>query len=205
MKYIAFFVLAFVFLSCKKGQADFVIAGNAYDHSFSTGLANAKVDVYKKTAGSEQDVHVTSVYTDSEGNFKVEVKRDQFLSLTFYLSKDGYYNEQKTVNFSDLTLKEENTLNLDGYGKSWVKIHLVHTQSATTKMDILKSKGKSACDACCPEGYQQFVGIMDSVFYCANNANSVYEITYFKQFSSFSGKKEVYTTHMDTVELLLSY
>ncbi|MBC9810935.1 hypothetical protein H9Y05_00460 [Crocinitomicaceae bacterium CZZ-1] len=196
---------AMAFSSCKKGQADFHISGFALDESNMQVLAGAQIDVYKKNAGSEEQVHVKTLQTDAEGKFELDLKRDQFVSLIMRVSKDGYFTEEKTVNFKDLTLKQTNFINFTTTGKSWVKIHLVHTESADTRIDIIKTQGKSACTECCPDGYQQFIGILDTVFYCVNDANTVYEITYFKQFSSFSGTKSVITPHMDTTELLLNY
>lgn len=205
MRFAALIVLSLVFFSCKKGQADFQVSGFVLDKTHTQVLSGAQVDVYKKTAGSEEQIHVTTMQTDEEGKFEFDLKRDQFISLTIRISKDGYFSEEKIINFKDLTLKETNYINFTTTGKSWVKIHLVHTESQDTRIDIVRTQGKSACAECCPDGYQQFIGIMDTVFYCVNDANTLYEITYFKQFSSFSGTKSVITPYMDTTEILLSY
>lgn len=205
MRFATLLLLAFVLFSCKKGQADFQISGFVLDKTNTQVLSGVQVDVYKKNAGSEEQVHVKTMQTDAEGKFELELKRDQFISLIVRISKDGYFTEEKIINFKDLTIKEPNFINFTTTGKSWAKIRLVHTESQDTRMDIVRTQGKSACAECCPDGYQQFIGIMDSVFYCVNDANTLYEITYFKQFSSFSGTKSVITPYMDTAEIVLSY
>lgn len=205
MKNIAILLALALISACKKGQAEFTVKGFVFDATYSKLLPNAKIDVTKRAAGSNEKIHVTTIYSDSEGNYSFDVSRERFVNLELTVVKEGYFSVDKIINFSDLTLNTDNYANFSVTGKSWVKIHLVHTDSPATKLDIVKTKGKSACQECCPDGYQQLQGIVDTVFYCANDANTVYEFTYFKQFSSFSGTKSVQTPFMDTVEIFLEY
>lgn len=206
MKFFSLFISLFILLNaCKKGAAEFTVTGNIHDGTFNQPLKNASIKVMKKSADSGEGSLLTTVYTDSEGNYSFKIPRDRFVSFNMIMEKEGYFQVDKTVYFSNLTLKEDNVFNLSTSGKSWVKIRLMHTVSSDTKMDIIRTKGKSACFECCPDGYQQFKGIVDTVFYCINDANTVYEFMYIQQQSTVSGTKNTVTPFMDTVELLLQY
>ena len=122
-----------------------------------------------------------------------------------YSDKENYFDIQSSVLFDDLSVKNKNVHNFSSTGKSWAKIHLKHTGDNTTKLDIVKSIGKSGCEECCSSDYQQFVGNLDTSYYCINDANTNFEVTYFKQFSSTNGKKNAITPFMDTVEILIEY
>lgn len=205
MKNLLLLLLVCAFFSCKKGQADIEIEGHLLDATHGVAMQNATITVYKKNAGSEENVHVTTVQSDAEGKFSFSVVRDKFVSLELVVEKNHFFTERRTINFSDLTLNSANYINFVLTGKSWARIHLKHSESSDTKLDIVRTKGKSGCDECCADGYQQFTGITDTVFYCINDANTVYEITYFKLYTTFSGTKSATTTFMDTVDIVLEY
>ena len=101
MRYTTLILLALAFFSCKKGQADFQISGFVLDKTNTQVLSGVQVDVYKKNAGSEEQVHVKTMQTDAEGKFELDLKRDQFISLIVRISKDGYFTEEKIINFKD--------------------------------------------------------------------------------------------------------
>lgn len=206
MKFFSLFVSLLILVSaCKKGATKFIVTGSISDLTFNQPLKNASIKVLKTAADSGEQSHVTTVNTDSEGNYSFTISRDRFVSLDMIIEKEGYFSIEKKVNFNELTVKENNIINLNTTGKSWAKIHLIHTANPNTKMDIIRTKGKSGCSECCPNGYQQFTGILDTVFYCINDANTEYEFTYLQQQSTVSGTKSAFTPFMDTVELLLHY
>lgn len=204
-RFTLFIVLIALVSACKKGQADFVISGSVSDYTFSKPLDNATVTVTKKAAGNEELIHVATLTTDSEGRYKVDLKRDRFISVNIQIEKDGYFMVDETIYFSDLSVETDNFIMSATTGKSWARIVLKHNESATTKLDLIRTKGKSDCAECCPGGYQHFVGIIDTVLYCVNDANTTYEVTYLKQGTSFSGTKSVVTPYMDTVDIILEY
>ncbi len=204
MKLIYLFLFITILSACKKGQSDFTIKGTITDATYNQPLANATIYV-TKTNQSGIESHLTTLQTDSEGNYSFTTKRDRFNSVNLSLSKNGYFEINHLVNFDELTLKNDNVINLSTTGKSWVKIILKHSASSSTIMDIVRTKGKSGCEECCPEGYRRFTGITDTFFYCINDAATKYEISYFKINTSFNGTKEVTTTFMDTVDLELNY
>ncbi len=206
MKRFAFFIVLITLVSaCKKGQTDFVISGVVSDLTFGKPLDNATITITKKSAGNEELIHVATLTTDAEGRYKADLKRDKFISVNIQVAKDGYFTVDKIVSFSDLSVKTDNLVMLSTTGKSWARIVLKHNESPTTKLDLVRTKGKSDCVECCPGGYQQFVGIIDTVFYCVNDANTTYEVTYLKQGTSFNGTKSVVTPYMDTVDIILEY
>lgn len=203
---IIYLVSVFILLfSCKKGQSEFVIKGGVFDDTFSQPLSGVSVEVIKVAADSGDEELVTTVYTDESGAYSFKVQRDRFVSLKFNVKKEAYFIVEKTVGFDELTLKEDNEVNFNTTGKSWAKIHLIHDLNDGAKLSVVRTEGKSGCSECCPDGYQQFEGVVDTIFYCVNDANRVYEITYFKLNSSFSGAKNVVTPFKDTSEILLEY
>lgn len=200
---VIFSLLVLALQACKKGNSEFVIEGIVTDQTFSQPLENAQIVLSKITNGEK--VYFSSTHTDAQGKYSIKVKRDRFETLEISVNKTNYFEVSQSVVFDNLSVKNKNEFNLDVTGKSWAKVHLVHSGDNTAKLDVVKSIGKSYCEECCPEGYHQFVGNIDTTYYCINDANTLYEITYFKQFSSFNGKKSVVTPFMDTIELYLSY
>lgn len=205
MKTKLLLLLGLVVLSfgCKKGQANITVEGNVYDATFSKALANAQIVVTTTSKGESK--HILTTQTDSEGNYTFDVKRERFETLNISISKENYFGIQSSILFDDLSVKNKNVHNFSSTGKSWAKIHLKHTGDNTTKLDIVKSIGKSGCEECCSSDYQQFVGNLDTSYYCVNDANTNFEVTYFKQYSSTNGKKNAITPFMDTVEILIEY
>lgn len=200
---VIFSLLAIALFACKKGKSEFVIEGTVTDKTFSQPLANAEIVVTKTVNGEK--VYYTSMNTDSEGKYSIKVKRDRFDEIEIRVNKADYFEVSQTVLFDNLSVKNKNEYNLDVTGKSWAKIHLVHSGDNTAKLNVSKSIGKSNCEECCPGNFPQFVGNIDTSFYCINDANTTFEITYIKLYSSFSGKKSVVTPFKDTIELYLAY
>ena|SRR5690606_6592779 len=205
IRFLFLLIIPLFFFSCKKRVTDFMLVGKLQDKTYNKGLANARIDIFQTSVGSAQTKLIETIYTDTEGNYEVKIPRTQFVSLKLSIHKDGYFEDERTVNFSELSVKNENRFDFDVYGLSWVKIRLYHQDSQDTKFDIVKSIGKKNCQACCPDTYQQFVGKVDTFLICPNNANSLYEVTYFKLYTSFSGTKSVVTSHMDTSLIELNY
>lgn len=206
MKYLLTFGLAlFLFSACKKGQADFIVSGTIMDESSQQPLAQAMITVVKISVENGGEEPVTTVMTDGQGRYSFTVKRDRFLALQLNVTKSAYFSIDKKIDFSQLTTKEENTVDLSTFGKSWVKIHLKHTESADTKLNLFRTEGKSDCAECCPSGTQQFVGIIDTTFYCINNANRPYKVTYYKVGASTTDEKSVTTIFNDTVTMNIVY
>ncbi|MCO5260871.1 MAG: carboxypeptidase-like regulatory domain-containing protein [Crocinitomicaceae bacterium] len=204
MKHLFYTALFFLLLmGCKKGQADFVVEGTITDNTFSKALSYATIDVY--SVKNNTKTHLLSSSTDSDGKYSLKVKRDRFETLEIEVTKEHYFSIYKSILFDDLSVKNKNQYDFTTTGKAWAKIHLRHLDDNTTKLDLVKSIGKNNCTECCSDSYQQFVGNLDSVFYCVNDANTLYEVTYFKQYSSTNGKKSATTPFMDTVEILVEY
>lgn len=205
MKNLLFVFVACAFFSCKKGSADFKIVGKVNDLTFLNGLANTSVEIYKATAASSSGDHFKTISTDAAGNFSFEIKREQFSFLEFVIEKDGYFKESKRINFKDLSVESENHLSLDVNGKGWVKVRLLNQNDNAAILKYYNTEGKFDCIECCASGMNTLTGLMDTTFYCVNNANRNYQIKYAKSFTSFNGEKNIITPFMDTVEVLIEY
>ncbi len=192
-----------VLTACKKGQADITITGTLLEATTLQPISGATIELVKVYATEETSV--ATITTDSEGKYSFTTQRDRFQSIKVSASKHGYFSETNSIIFNDITVKEDNVLNMKTTGKSWVRIRLVHTDSPDTKLDVLRTQGKSGCADCCPDGYRHFEGNIDTTYYCINDAGTMYQITYFGQNPIFSGTREATTVFMDTVDILLQY
>lgn len=205
MKKFFLFILSIgLIVSCKKGQTNFVFEGVVIDATHQQVLAGATVKVYKDM-GSEGKQLEQEISSDANGEFHFETKRDQFSSIEIEVSKKSYFTVSKSLLFNDLTVDETIPLIFETTGKSWVSIHVLHQNDPSTVLDMSKSEGKTGCDVCCSDEYQQFVGNVDTFIFCINDANELYEITYFQHNSNVNGTKSVITPFNDTATILLEY
>lgn len=204
MKQFLLIIALFTFFSaCKKGQAEITVSGVLTDANSLQSLAGASIELIKVL--DTEEVSVGTVTTDANGKYTFTTKRDRFVSLKVVASKNGYFTENSSINFNDLTVSEDNIVNIKTTGKSWVKIRLLNTSNQDAQLDIVRTAGKSGCSECCTSGYQHFYGITDTIIYCVNDAGTTYEITYFTQNPITSGTKSATTIFMDTVDILLQY
>jgi len=205
MKNILFVLMALAFVSCKKGKTDFKIVGKVNDITFSNGMANTSVEIYKASANSTSPDNFKTITTDAAGNFTIDIKRDQFSFLEFIVSKDGYFTETKRIYFKDLSVESDNNIALDVNGKGWVKVRFLNQNDNEAIMKYYNTEGKFDCAECCVSGMNTLTGLVDTTYYCVNNAGKNYQVKYAKSFTSFNGLKNIITPFQDTVEILIEY
>lgn len=199
--------LILTILSCKKGQTDFEITGQLYDTGTGTYLSNATLLIYKLNAGADEPEYYGGVVTDAEGRYNLKITRDRFVSLNFVLDDYRYFELNKVIYFDDLTTKEPNVYNYNVAGKSWIKVHLVNsvTPSSASHFTVKRTSGKEDCDECCPSYTRHFYGMVDTVFYCINDAGTAYAFDYSLVGSSFNGNASAITPLYDTVLVEIPY
>lgn len=190
--------------SCKKGRANFIITGTITNGSFSTGLSNCTIQLYKTLAG-ESTSNLVETITSPDGSYRFEVERDQTESYLLKVSKTNYFEIEQFINFSDLSIKDDNIYNLTAYAKSWVRLHFVNVDpQANDMIKYQRLMGKVDCDECCPASFVQFQSA-DTSIYCINDGNTTYSYNYWVLGTSISGSNSVITAPFDTTDLYLEW
>ena len=190
--------------SCKKGRANFIITGTIRDGSFSSGLSNCTIQLYKTVAGESTSTLVETV-TSADGSYRFEVERDQSESYMLKVTKNNYFPIEQFINFSSLSIKEDNVFNLTTYAKSWVRLHFVNIDPQPNDMlKYQRVKGKIDCDECCPSSFVQFTAA-DTSIYCINDGNTPYSYNYWVLGTSISDSESVVTVPFDTTDLYLEW
>lgn len=208
MKYLLFCIaipVLFVF-SCKKKSAKYKISGQVMNTTANQPLSDATIVIETKGAGSSAEyVQYTTVSTDSEGRYSVELDRGKYDVIRLTGNKNLYFDFSYTLNVSSLSVEEENTQNLSTTAKSWVRLILKNNNPQPDDFIIFsRQKGKKDCAECCASGSQTLYGAVNDTIYCINDGNTAYSVLY-----SSSGQNpiiaEVTTASFDTTQLLIQY
>ncbi len=207
MKYILLtFFISVAVLSCKKkGKADFVLKGTLTNTTFSIPMDGAQVQLFEKKAGGSSFDLIGTTSTDGNGAYSFTFPRNSVESYKITLTKDLYFDIEQIINFSDLTIENDNVRNFSTTAKSWVKLRFIN-QSPSSTLDVLKYtqvEGKTGCLLCCPSGEHSLYGVIDTTIYCINDGNTTYRYNFI--IGSTTGTKFANTTAFDTTEILLTY
>lgn len=169
------FILLIALLGCKKDPIQFKIAGKINDTSFNTGLVGASVSIYQVMVGTTKRVLITTVTTDSDGNYTVAFNRDKAEKYYIDCSKDNYFNAEELVYFSDLTTDKTNTVNADIEAIATVN-WIIKNQPSALDADVFqleKLNGKTDCDACCANKIYTYTGAtINETLTCQTKGNT---------------------------------
>lgn len=199
--------LPILFVSCKKGKADFTLKGTISDLTFGGGFSGLTVNLYEIKAGTSAETLIASTTTGSDGSYSFTFPRDQVESYVIKASPTNYFPIDEKVYFSSLTIEEDNIRDFSTTAKAWLKLRFVNQAPANTT-DILrftKQIGKSDCPECFPDSQQQLNGIVDTTFTCVNDGNTEFKYYYEMVGVSFSGFKSATTIAFDTTTIVLNY
>lgn len=202
-----FFALTLVIASCKKGKAEFTLTGTLSDATHGTSLGSVSVSLYEVEAGTLIETKIGSMQTSSDGAYSFTFPRNQVESYILRASKDNFFPIEESILFSDLTIEEDNVRNYSTTAKGWMKLVFTNTAPANTG-DILrftKQVGKSDCDECLTDGEHQLYGIVDTVIYCATDANTTFTYYYEVAGTAVSGFKSGVAPESDTAAIILNY
>lgn len=193
--------------ACKKGKANFVVRGTITDNTFSQSLSGATIKLYETPIGTSELNLIGTTSTDSDGTYSFEFQRNKVDKYTLVLTKTLYFDINSTINFSELTVSEDNIRNYSTTAKSWVKLHFVNASpySVSDHLKFIKQNGKVSCPECCSSDEHHLYGIVDTSIYCINDGNTEYSYLYWVINTSNSGFRSVTTVAFDTTELLLTY
>lgn len=198
-------ISVFVF-SCKKGKGEFILSGQINDVTLNQVLSGATVKLYQVPVGTTQMELIGTQTTGADGKYSFTFSRDKMEKYVLKVSKSNYFDLEKSIFFSSLTLEEENTRNYNTTAKSWVKIHLLNqSPQPDDQLVYVKQQGKSDCEECCQTGTQYFQGAIDTAFYCINDGNTTYSFLYSITGTSNSEIVGVVTVPFDTTEIYLPY
>lgn len=192
--------------SCKKNTGVFEISGTITDMSSEIGLQDCKVYLYSFPIGDGEVLLIDSTYTGNDGSFDFSIERAQMEKYKILFSKEGYFEGEEIIYFSNLSIDDVNTVHLQTYGKSWVAIRLKNNNpQIEDHFRYIKQEGKANCSECCPIEEQNFYGDIDTTIYCANNANENYSIMYWVIGTSIVDIVSVNTTFLDTALIDVTY
>lgn len=200
---LAFFLL----VSCKKGKADFVLKGIITDSTFGNGFSGLTLELYQVPAGSGVQNLIGTTSTASDGSYSFTFSRDQAESYVLKASPNNYFPIDETIYFSELTIDNDNVRNYSTTAKSWVKLRFVNQNpaSASDKLFVIKTVGKSGCVGCFPDQEQQYNGIVDTTIVCLNDGNSEFKYYYETIGTPLSGFKSCISAAFDTTGITLNY
>lgn len=207
MKNILLLLFSFtLFLACKKGKADFTITGLITNTSLSTGLNGATVKLYEKPAGTEELVLIGTTSTDLSGVYTFTIPRNQAESYTLTCEKSNHFSFEDEINFSDLSIEDDNVYNYSTTAKAWVKLRFINgTPSGSDILNYTKMEGKSGCQECCEDDQTSITNVNDTSIYCINDGNFSYSYSYLHVGTSNFGEKSAVTIPYDTTEIVLNY
>jgi len=206
VKWVFFSVIIILFLSCKKGQGDFVLTGTLTDLTFSQLHAGSTAKLYRVPIGTTEQILIGELPISEDGTYRFTFPRDKMEKYILKVEKNGYFDIFETIYFSSLDLKEENIRNYSTTAKSWIKIRIKNNAPLTSdSFQFIKQQGKANCAACCPINQQTLYGAVDTAIYCINDGNTLYSIYYFGTGMSGGTIEGVITSPFDTTELLINY
>jgi hypothetical protein len=177
-------LLAFAFIlclttSCKKGAGTFEISGEITNLSTASGLEGCWLYLYSYPVGTNEELLTDSTISNAEGFYSFQFERAQIEKYKIKYKKEGYFEGERLVYFSELTLEAPNIINLETNGKAWAGIRIINQNpEALDHFRYIKQEGKTDCLECCPSTEQNFFGALDTTIYCINNANEPYSILY---------------------------
>ena len=201
-------LLAFsLLISCKKkGKADFVIKGLIVNSTSSLPHSNASVQLYALTQIGGNSTLIQSTSTNSAGEYSFSFPRDIVISYKIICEKNLYFTINESINFSDLTIEQDNIRNYSTNEMAWAKLRFINqSPSPSDILSYVKTEGKSNCDVCCPSDEVLIIGVADTTIYCPNNANTNYSYSFNSQGTGFFGDRSIITPAFDTAEIVLTY
>ena len=187
---LALIVITLLFSCKKKGKADFVIKGLIVNSTSTLPLSNASIKLYTSTQIGGDLTLIQSTSTNSAGEYSFNFPRDIVISYKVICEKNLYFTINEFINFSDLTIEQDNIRNYSTNEMSWAKLRFTNQlPSPSDILSFVKTEGKSNCDVCCPSDEVLIIGVADTTIYCPNNANTNYSYSFNSEGTGFFGDR----------------
>lgn len=197
-------VLLFAIWGCRKGPVEYTLKGTITDDTFSTGLAGAHLSLYEIAAGNGDQTLIGETTLGADGTYSFTFERNKVESYRILVTKNNYFEIDQLVYQSTLTSKEDNIRDFSTTAKAWARVHLT-TNNSAGHLQLLKTKGKNDCSECCAVGPFDFYGAIDTIFYCINDGNTIFEYQYSDLLNVQTGWININTVAFDTTNLNLTY
>lgn len=195
-----------IFVSCKKEKGVYTLEGTITDKTFGTNLAGQTLTVSVQNAGSSSYLTHSTITTDANGKYTVDIERGQIDKIKITGTKTNYFGIEFVVPVSVLTVGETYVVNQGITAKAWARLIFRHTSgSASTQMTYIKVDGKQDCNECCPKTAQTLYGYVIDTVYCINDGNTNYSYNYSISGTTIFENKSCYTPAFDTGEYILNY
>ena len=190
--------------ACNKGKADFTLKGTITDTTFSTSLEGATVKLYETEAGTFSSTLIAESTIGADGSYSFTFPRNAVESYTLSIHKENYFDQENIINFSAMTIEEDNVRDFSTTAKSWARLRFI-TTTPLAELHYIKQLGKQGCPSCCGIDEQTLSGVQDLEIICPNDGNSTYSYNYWVIGTADSGNKSAITTAFDTVTITLTY
>lgn len=192
--------------ACNKGAGEFSISGTISDDTFGTYLDQATVKIYKVPVASNTELLVATQIIGSDGKYHFTVPRERMEKYIIRVTKNLYFPIEKTIYFSELKIKTENSYPLSTWAKSWVELRFINNSPLPQDdFQYIKQAGYGSCAECCPISEQHLFGAVDTSIFCVNKGNTIYSLLYWVLNTTNQGYLEANTTAFDTTQIYLNY
>lgn len=200
-----FLILGLVSITaCNKGKADFTLKGTITDNTFGTALEGGTVQLFEIEAGSLNSSLIGESTIGADGSYSFTFPRNTVQSYTLSIRKENYFDQDKSISFSDLTLEEDNVRDYNTTAMSWAKLRFITTDSLA-EMHYIKQLGKQDCPSCCASEEQVLYGAQDYEVICPNDGNTEYSYNFWIIGTPGIGNKSTTTNVFDTSTITLNY
>ncbi|MFT6502679.1 MAG: hypothetical protein ACJASQ_002806 [Crocinitomicaceae bacterium] len=190
--------------ACNKGKADFTLKGTITDNTSGTALEGGTVQLYEIEAGTLSTSLIGESTIGADGSYSFTFPRNTVESYTLSIRKENYFDQDKTIPFSDLTLEEDNVKDYSTTAMSWARLRFI-TTDPMAEMHYVKQLGKQGCATCCSTDEQVLNGVQDYEIICPNDGNTVYSYNYWIIGTPGVSNKSATTNAFDTTTITLNY
>ncbi len=193
--------------SCKKDNIDFTLKGTISNSTFGGGLDGATVTLTQIPIGGSTPKIVGSSTLGSDGTYSFTFPREKVEKYILTVDKTNYFSINQDISFSDFSTESALERSYSTTAKSWVKLVFTNVAPATIGdgLTFNKQEGKVGCSECCPQETHTLVGIVDTIFYCVNDANTTYSYFYNIVNTTNQGIESITTIPFDTVTITKTY
>ncbi len=208
MKKIALLFLIFTLIfSCKKNNLEFTLNGTISDATFSGGLTGATITLTQVPIGGSTPKVIGTATLGSDGGYSFTFAREKVEKYVLTVDKANYFSINENISFSDFSTESALVRNYSTTAKAWVKLVFTNVAPATIGdgLTFNKQEGKVGCSECCPLETHTLVGIVDTTFYCVNDANTTYSYFFNVINTTTQGIESIVTTAFDTVTITKTY
>ena len=156
-------ILMLFISSCEDNERIITIEGKVIDPNQDIELTNTEIDVYTKDAsnGTVSYVfeHYKTIYSDTEGKFKIEIPFTYTLAYKLEFENSMYFGNTLEIQSEDI--ENDNYYEIvNMFPESYLNIHIENEFSydENDKITYHIIDWNTSCDGCCPPGFHEYIG-----------------------------------------------